>query len=170
MEKNCSPDIHVRGEPPLFEGEKIVLRAQGSFQEGRSGSSWKLGHLYLTNKRLFFIQVTKQAFGVGLDEIRDLRVVKRGWLLGVRIKQLGVSFKAGGGERTAYIALEKPERWVETIKESMTLMLADKRLRPEGLVPSGLKRSPEAQRRRPEGWGYDASNPGSRGHAQRSTG
>lgn len=132
--------------PLLFEGEGIVLRAQGSLQEGRYGSSWKLGHLYLTNKRLFFIQVTKRIFEVGLDEIRDLMVVKREWLLGVRIKQLGVSLKPGGGERIAYIALEKPERWVETIKEGMTLMLAPKRC------------------------GHDAGNPSSQGHAQRSAG
>jgi len=111
----------------LLEGEKIVLRAQGSFQEGRYGSPWKLGHLYLTNKRLFLIQVTKWVFEAGLDEIRDLRVVKRGWLLGVRIKQLGVSFQPGRGERMAFIGLEEPERWVEAIKEGMTLALVDRR-------------------------------------------
>ena len=110
----------------MFQGEEIVLRAQGSFQEGRYGSSWRLGHLYVTNKRLFFIQVTKWLLEVGLDEIRDVRVVKRRWLLAVRIRQLRLSFKSGGGERTAYIAVERPERKVETIRERMTRALVDR--------------------------------------------
>jgi len=116
----------MRG-PFLYEGEKIILQAQGSLQEMFWGSSWKLGHLYLTNKRLSFIQVTKRVFGASLDEVRDLRVVKRVWLLGVRVKQLRISLKCGGRKKAVYIALEKPEKWIEMIKESMTLMLADKR-------------------------------------------
>jgi hypothetical protein len=114
-------------EPSLLAGEEVVLQAQGSFQEGRYGLPWQLGYLYLTNNRLFFVQVTKRVFEVGLDEITGLKVVKRGWLLGVRINQIGVSFVSGGSKRTAFIGLERPERWMEAIKEGMTLALVGRR-------------------------------------------
>jgi len=83
---------------------------------------------------------------VDLDEIKGLKVVKRGWLLGVRIKQLCVSFRSGRVERVAYIGVEKPERWVEAINERITLMLASKK------------------------WRYYATDPGSGGDAQRPAG
>jgi len=114
---------------PLFEEEENILQASGSLQESRHGLSWKLGSMCLTYRRLFFTQGTRQTFQVDLDKIKGLELVKRGWLLGVRIRQLCVSFQSGRVERVAYIGVKKPERWMEAIKDRMTLILAGKKWR-----------------------------------------
>ena len=94
--------------------------------------------MYITTNRLFLIQGTKWLFEAPLDRITDLSVVKRGWMLGVRIRQLSVSFESRGANRMrVYIALAEPEKGAEAIKASMALFLAHKK------------------------WGYDAGNPGS---------
>lgn len=85
---------------------------------------WQLGHLWLTNKRLVFTHVTKQVFEISLDRVTELSVIKRIWLLGVRVKQLCINY--GSGQEQVYIALAEPEKWVEIIKESMTLLLAER--------------------------------------------
>jgi len=108
---------------PLFDEENI-LYASGSLQESRYGRSWKLGSIHLTDKRLFFLQGTGKPFQVDLDKIQGLEVVKRGWLLGVKIRLLCVSFRSGRIERTAYFGVKKPEKWMEEIKRRMTLILA----------------------------------------------
>jgi len=108
---------------PLFDEENI-LHASGSLQESRYGRSWKLGIIHLTDRRLFFTQGTGQPFQVDLEKIQEVETVKRGWLLGVRIRLLCVSFRSGRIERTAYIGVKKPDWWMEEIKRRMTLILA----------------------------------------------
>ncbi len=107
----------------LHKGEKIILRAQGTFQ---SYISWKLGHLFLTNRRLLFIHITEQALEISLDDIIDMSIMKRPWLMGVRVKQLCIHFNHGKGQERAYIALVENEKWIDLIKENMTIMLAER--------------------------------------------
>lgn len=111
------------------KGEKIIFRTQGSLQ---FRASWQLSHLWLTNRRQVFTHVTKQVFEISLDQISELSVIKRMWMLGVRVKQLCLNY--GSGQEPVYIALAEPEKWVEMIKESMALLLAER-------------------------WGYIAANP-----------
>jgi len=40
----------------LLPGEELILQGQGSYDAGSLSSSWKLGNLYLTNKRLFLLK------------------------------------------------------------------------------------------------------------------
>lgn len=108
----------------LNSGEEVILQAQGSLQ---IGVSWKSGHLFLTNRRLFFSHVAKKIlFEVSLDEITGMNIAKRNWLLGVRVKQLCIAYSAGLEKKQAFITLAEPKKWVEAIKESMTLMLAER--------------------------------------------
>ncbi len=111
------------GIPCLNKGEKIIAQTQGSL---KFRFLWQIGHLFLTNRRLLFIHITKQTYETNLDEIVDLSIKKRAWLFGVRVKQLCISFNSSRGQERVYIALAKSEKWIEMIKESMTLMLAER--------------------------------------------
>jgi len=107
-------------ELSLYNGEKMILKAQGTLQ---FRSTWQLGHLFLTSRRLIFIQATKTILEYRLDKIIGMNIMKRSWLMGVKVKQLYIEFNCGGGREYAYIALAKPGEWVIAIKEGMTLML-----------------------------------------------
>ncbi|MCO1603064.1 hypothetical protein [Desulfosporosinus nitroreducens] len=107
----------------LNSGEEMILKAQGHLQ---FGASWKQGHFFLTNRRLFFTPIAKKLFEVSLDQITEMSIAKRSWLLGVRVKQLCISYSAGLETEQVYITLAEPKKWVEEIKESMTLMLAER--------------------------------------------
>lgn len=108
----------------LNSGEEMILKAHGTLQ---FRASWKPGHLFLTNRRLFFIHVTKKLFEINLDEIIGLSIKKRSWLLGVRVQQLCIGCNGDIETEQVYIALTEPQKWVTGIKESMTCMLASER-------------------------------------------
>lgn len=107
----------------LNKGEDTILREQGMLQYRLS---WKLGHLFLTNRRLFFLHATKKIFEISLDRIIEINIAKRTWILGTKVKQICIDFKYGSGHDRVYIALVKPEKWNHVIKESMILMLAER--------------------------------------------
>lgn len=115
----------------MNKGEKIILRTQGLLQ---FRSPWQLGCLFLTNRRLLFIQGTKQSFETGLNGIVELNIVKRVMWIGVRVKQLCIAFNYGKRQERVYVALAEPENWSAMIKEHMTLILAER-------------------------WGYNGANP-----------
>jgi len=77
-------------------------------------SSWRLGNLYLTNKRLLFVQVRKILFEVLLGQIKTINIVKRRWILGKKVKQLNI---VSAGRRVPYIAIKDPEEWKKAIEE-----------------------------------------------------
>jgi hypothetical protein len=101
-------------------GEEVIFQGQGSYDTGSLNSSWKLGNLYLTNKRLLFAQARRTIFEVGLEEIRELKVEPRRWLLGRRVKQLCLLTRGG----RAFIATKDAQLWEELIKDRITLSLA----------------------------------------------
>ena len=111
-------------EVSLDYGEKIILKTQGTMQ---FRSTWQLGHLFLTNRRLLFIHTTKTTMEFSLDKITGMRTMQRNWLLGVKIKQLCIELNYESECDHVYIALAKPDELIGIIKESMTLMLAERR-------------------------------------------
>jgi hypothetical protein len=111
-------------EAELVKGEKIVLKAQGTIQ---AGSTWKPGHLLLTDRRLIFVQVGEKIFEGSLDKITGLGITRRNWMLGVKVRQLWMEFDCGSGRMHAYVALAKPGVWVDAIKDGMALMLYNSR-------------------------------------------
>ncbi len=63
-------------KPPLTEGEQVILCEQGGYLSNlRTG--WKLGHHYLTNKRLFFSQAMRIVFETPLVCITDVTAEER---------------------------------------------------------------------------------------------
>jgi len=100
---------------PLRPDEEVTKYYTASYDTGSSlASSWKLGNLYLTNQRLFFVQGRKILFQVLLSQIKTIDIVKRGWILGKKIKQLNI---VSEGRRVPYIAIKDPENWIKTIEE-----------------------------------------------------
>lgn len=111
-------------EVDLKYGEKIILKTQGTMQ---FRSTWQLGHLFLTNRRLVFINASKTAMECNLDKITEMRIMKRNWLLGIKTRQLYIELNGGNECGHVYIALAKPDELAGIIKESMTLMLVERR-------------------------------------------
>ena len=104
---------------PLRPGEKVMRYYTASYDTGSSlASSWRLGNLYLTNKRLLFVQGRKILFQVLLSQIKTINIVKRGWILGKKVKQLNI---VSEGRRVPYIAIKDPENWKKEIEESISM-------------------------------------------------
>jgi len=100
---------------PLLPGEEVLKYFTASYDTGSSlASSWRLGNLYLTNKRLLFVQGRKILFEVLLSQIKTINIVKRGWILGKKVKQLNI---VSEGRRVPYIAIKDPENWKKAIEE-----------------------------------------------------
>lgn len=100
---------------PLLQGEEVIKYYTASYDIGSSlASSWRLGNLYLTNKRLLFVQERKILFKVLLSQIKTINIVKRGWILGKKVKQLNI---VSEGRRVPYIAIKDPENWKKAIEE-----------------------------------------------------
>ena len=100
---------------PLLKDEEVLKYFTASYDVGSSlASSWRLGNLYLTNKRLLFVQVRKILFEVLLSQIKTINIVKRGWILGKKVKQLNI---VSEGRRVPYIAIKDPENWKRAIEE-----------------------------------------------------
>jgi len=104
-------------EPILTCGERVIMKEQGSYDAGLLSSSWRLGHLCLTNKRLLFVQGAKTHFEINIDKITDMGVEKRRWVIGKMIEQLRLTYKPG---RRLYIAVKKPKKWELAIKDRIT--------------------------------------------------
>ncbi|GFP24314.1 hypothetical protein HKBW3S09_01781, partial [Candidatus Hakubella thermalkaliphila] len=66
-------------EPPLTQDEEIILREQGGYV-GNLRSGWKLGHLYLTNKRLFLFQPAGIIFETPLSNITNVTIEERNFV------------------------------------------------------------------------------------------
>jgi len=100
---------------PLLQGEGVLKYYTASYDIGSSlASSWRLGNLYLTNKRLLFVQARKILFEVLLSQIKTINIVKRRWILGKKVKQLNI---VSEGRRLPYIAIKDPEEWKKAIEE-----------------------------------------------------
>ncbi|MBU4603095.1 hypothetical protein KKA86_08380 [bacterium] len=100
---------------PLLQGEEVIKYYTASYDTGSSlASSWRLGNLYLSNKRLLFVQGRKILFKVLLSQIKTINIVKRGWILGKKVKQLNI---VSEGRKVPYIAIKDPENWKKAIDE-----------------------------------------------------
>lgn len=103
---------------PLAQDEEIMMYYTASYDAGTSlSSSWRPGNLYLTNKRLLFVQIARIIYQILLNEIRDITIVKRSWILGKKVKQLCISYETGHGRKISYIAVRNPEQWKKAAED-----------------------------------------------------
>jgi hypothetical protein len=108
----------------LPDGERILMVAPGMIDMGASAVSWEIGSLYLTSKRLSFGNESNIRFSALLDNLVDVRLEVRKWVL-QHITQLGIHYWAGpnAGTSVVYVAVRSPRRWRQAIKDRMTLAL-----------------------------------------------
>lgn len=76
---------------PLGEGERIILYQQGAYLSRRS---WKLGHLYLTNKRLLFCQTKRVIVDLALRGVVGVALQRSPFILATK-NCLRLSYCAG---------------------------------------------------------------------------
>ena len=127
-------------ELPLGEGERIIRYQQGAYLSRRS---WKLGHLYLTDKRLLFRQVKRMILDVPLENITAVGFRKRPFILATKTC-MSLSYQDGGSGRSreAVMITAHLGSWGERIVE----LLSEKGIELE--VQGVLTESDVAQARR----------------------
>lgn len=81
----------VQTSLPLINGERILLHQQGGCL---SRGSWKLGHLYLTNKRLLFCQTERVVLNLAIRSIAAVASQKSPFSLATK-DCLRLSYRAG---------------------------------------------------------------------------
>lgn len=104
-------------KPPLTEGEQIILCEQGGYLDNlRAG--WKLGHHYLTNKRLYFSQAQRIIFETPLVCITEVTVEEKVFVLR-RKNVICISYRRPKVERIskARIIMANLETWRKNIYE-----------------------------------------------------
>ena len=84
--------------------------------------------MYLTNKRLLFVQVKKVKFAFFLRDIQAMEIVKRKWIFGKKVPQLNLFWTNNWTNnlhnriilKRLFIAVRNPEKWkqsIETLKK-----------------------------------------------------
>jgi len=110
--------VSQRRDPPIARDEQMVLYQQGAYL---SRGSWKLGHLYLTNKRLLFRQVKRLILDIPLENITAVGFHKRPFILVSKTCML-LSYRngSGGQRREATIITAHLDSWCAKIAELLS--------------------------------------------------
>jgi len=111
---------------PIEPGEQVIRFSPGMMYDiGTLSPLWRMGHLYLTDERLFFEQQGKIQFATFLKDIVEVKLVMRKWVL-QHIRQLYIIYEVRGIKRKAYIAVGYPSGWQKTIKDRIIFALLKK--------------------------------------------
>lgn len=114
--------LRMDQERRLLGDTKILMRDQASSEgspytiKASLNPSWKLGKLYLTPSRLFFIQGRYMLFLVHIKNIVGVSVRRRSWIAGRMINQLCLHVK---DFKPFYVAIRNPQNWQEAIENLM---------------------------------------------------
>ena len=112
--------IRDQNAPSTIDGEKVLKHSQAAYDGGNAvRSSWKIGTLYLTEKKLMFFQGENSLFRLSLDSISGADVIERNWIPGKTVKQLCVVQNREDRNRRFYISVKKTEVWKEVIDECL---------------------------------------------------
>ena len=105
---------------PVIDGEKLLKHSQAAYDGGSAlHSSWKMGSLYLTEKKLAFFQGQHRLLDIPLDSVKEINLVERNWISGKPIKQLCITQNWKNRERKFYVWLRKEEEWKEAISKCL---------------------------------------------------
>ena len=108
--------------PSVIDGEKVLKHSQAAYDGGNAlHSSWKMGPLYLTEKKLIFFQGPRRLVDIPLDSAKEINLVERNWISGKPIKQLCIIQNWKKRERKFYLWLRKEEEWKEAINKCVKL-------------------------------------------------
>ena len=96
----------------------MVLQQQGAYLSGRS---WKLGHLYLTDKRLLFSQAGRLALDLPLSNVTGLAFFRRPFILATKTcLRLSYHNGARGRSREATVITGDLATWTRRLAEMLT--------------------------------------------------
>ena len=102
--------------PTMIDGEKVLKHSQAAYDGGSAiRSSWKMGSLYLTEKKLTFFQGQNRLFEIFLDSLNGIDVIERNWIPGKLVKQLCIIQDWKERKRKFYISVKGTEQWKEVI-------------------------------------------------------
>lgn len=129
----------MKNKPELKANEEVILTNPGFYKDNlRSG--WKPGHLYLTNTRLFLWQPARIIFQTLLENIKEISVQERGFVLRSKdalcISCLPAQHKhgqagknqAGEGTSKAWIMVKDVETWKKRIFERSLLEINEEKI------------------------------------------
>lgn len=103
--------------PTAIDGEKVLKYSQGAYDGGNAlRSTWKMGSLFLTEKKLAFFQGNNRLFEITLDCLNGTEIIDRNWIPGKVVKQLCVIKKWGDRNRKFYLSVKRAEEWKEAIE------------------------------------------------------
>lgn len=107
--------------PSAIEGEKVLKHGQAAYDGGYAlRSSWKMGRLYLTEKRMVFLQGQNKLFDIHLGSLNNINIIERNWIPGKLVKQLCIIQNGKERKRKFYISLRREEQWKEAIEKQIT--------------------------------------------------
>ncbi len=97
------------------------MSTPGAIDIGTLDVLWRPGNLHLTDQRVFFERQGRMQFATFLEDIVDVRLEMRKWVL-QHTRQLCLCYRARPSDsvRVAYIALKSPVGWQKAIKDRIT--------------------------------------------------
>lgn len=112
-------------EPSFDHDEEIILYSQGGFKNPMT-SGWKLGHHYLTNKRLLFFQPSGIVYETPLGNMINVTVEKQRFVLGRTKEVISLTYRQArtGRKVTEWIIMGDLETWRKKLSE---MVLIDER-------------------------------------------
>lgn len=106
--------------PPAIDGEKVLKHGQAAYDGGYAlRSTWKMGRLYLTEKRMVFFQGQNRLFNIPLDSLNSINIIERNWIPGKLVKQLCIIQNGKERKRKFYISVKREEQWEKAIEEQI---------------------------------------------------
>ena len=104
--------------PKTVDGDRVIKYVQAAFDGGNAlRSTWKMGSLFLTAKKLIFFQGQSRIFESDLDSIVDISLIDRDWIPGKTVEQVCLTRKKRDLKRRFYFHMKKSQSWKEKIEE-----------------------------------------------------
>ena len=111
-------EMHRQMEMPSdIEGEDVIMSGQASYQDGmRTRANWKPGYLYLTKKRLIFMQGANKLFDLSLKSLKETTIVQRDWVPNKKVEQLQLIQENESKSRAFYLFARNLKEWKKAIE------------------------------------------------------
>ena len=118
--------------PKTVDGDKVIKYAQVAFDGGNAlRSTWKMGSLFLTEKKLIFFQGENRIFETDLGSIVEISIIDRNWIPGKVVEQVCLTRKKTDLKRRFYFHMKKSQSWTQEIERLVEQKTEDRRQRTE---------------------------------------
>lgn len=103
--------------PKEINGENVLMHEQAAYDAGNlARSTWKMGFLYLTKKKMVFFQEQNRILEISLDSLNKIAVVDRNWIPGKMVEQLRLTREEDGIKRVFHLSVKNTGQWKEIIE------------------------------------------------------